>query len=128
MGAFNNRAMAWHSKKEYGKAIADFERAFELDPKSPYVLSNRAITYTKLKRYHEAVEGFEAALKIDSPDWIYREYAYFLATCPDAKYRDGKKAVELAQLAIKKKGTDAGWSISPPSPQPTQRPATSNWP
>ena len=36
-------------------------------------------------------------------------YAFFRATCPVAKYRDGKKAVEMAKLAIEKAGKDADW-------------------
>ena len=55
-------------------------------------------------------EGFEAALKLNPMDWVYRVFAHFRATCPDEKYRDGKKAVELAKTAIEKAGKDADWS------------------
>ena len=34
-GAFNNRGIAWYDKKEYDKAIADYNEAIRLDPKSP---------------------------------------------------------------------------------------------
>jgi tetratricopeptide (TPR) repeat protein len=63
----------------------------------------------KLKKYDEARRGFEAALKLDPPDWVQRDYALFLATCPDAKYRDGKRAVELAHKAIELAGKDTDW-------------------
>ena len=35
--------------------------------------------------------------------------AEFYATCPDAEYRDGKKAVELSKLANEKAGKDVTW-------------------
>ena len=73
---------------------------------------HKAITLAKVTKYDQAVEGFEAALKLDSMDWLQRNYALFRASCPDAKYRDGKKAVEMAKLAIEKKGKDAGWVYS----------------
>ncbi|MCE9532622.1 MAG: hypothetical protein K8T89_16105 [Planctomycetes bacterium] len=42
-------------------------------------------------------------------DWLHRDFALFRASYPDAKYRDGKKAVELAKTAIEKAGKDADW-------------------
>lgn len=108
--AHNNRGNAWRDKKEYEKAIADFDQALELDPKSAYATGNKSRTLAKLKKYDDAVKGFEAALKLDPMDWLSREYSLFLASCPDAKYRDGKRAVELAKKGIEKAGKDADWN------------------
>jgi hypothetical protein len=41
--------------------------------------------------------------------WLYRDYARFRACCPEAKYRDGKKAVELATKGLDMVGKDADW-------------------
>jgi hypothetical protein len=51
-------------------------------------------------------EGLDATAAIDNvlalgpPPYILRASAYFLATCPDARYRDEKRAVELAKKAV----------------------------
>jgi len=58
------RQTAWHFKREYGKAIADFSQASRLDPQRP---TN------------------------------YMDLAWLQATCPDERYRNGKKAVENAE-------------------------------
>ena len=64
--AYSNRGAAWWGKKEYDKAIGDYNEAIRLDPK-----------------YADR----------------YESLAWLMATCPDAKHRDGRKAVELATRA-----------------------------
>ena len=51
-------------------------------------------------KYDEALAGFDACLGI-APDnaAAYNSKAWLLATCPEAKYRDGKAAIELAKKA-----------------------------
>jgi tetratricopeptide (TPR) repeat protein len=110
--AYYNRGDARLARKEYDKAIADYDRALELDPKCVSALADKALALSKLKKFDAAVSGFEAALKLDPPARLYREYGLFLAACPDAKYRDGKKAVELAKKAVEKAGRDADWEYA----------------
>ena len=62
----SNRGYAWSLKKEYDKAIADYNEAIRLDPKN--VAS-------------------------------YNPLAWLLAACPDAKRRDGKRAIEIGTRA-----------------------------
>jgi hypothetical protein len=54
-------------------------------------------------KYQEAATEFEEATRLapDSPQALVPR-SFFLATCPDAKYRDGKQALELAQHAYEK--------------------------
>jgi len=107
--AYDNRGYAWYLMKKYDKAIADFDETLKLDDKSVYGIGVKAMTLAKLKKYDSAVEHFDKALMLEQKDWVYKRYAFFRATCPDAKYRDGKKAVELAKLAIEKAGRDTDW-------------------
>jgi tetratricopeptide (TPR) repeat protein len=65
--SYINRGFVWEKKKDYGKAMNDFDEALKLDPKNAGVYNARA--------------------------WQW-------ATCPDAKFRDGKKAVESAKRAV----------------------------
>ena len=66
-GLYNVRAEFWYHWGDYDRAIADFNKALEIDQRS---------------------------------DYAYNGLAWLLATCPDARYRNGAKAVELAQEAL----------------------------
>ena len=101
--AFNIRANLWRDLKEYDKAIKDYNESVRLSPQHPFVsFCNRAQVYAILKMYEQAVADFESAMneKVYSLCWVKRDYARFLSTCPDAKYRDGAKALKLAKSAI----------------------------
>ncbi len=99
---YRGRAYQWY-KKDNAKAVADFTAALRLDPKIEMVHYRRGRAYNALKEYDKAVADFKVALEQD-PDYpnLLCAYAWQLATCPDAKFRDGKKALELAQRANEK--------------------------
>jgi tetratricopeptide (TPR) repeat protein len=109
VGAYVNRGLVWYYKKDYDKAVADCEKALEFDPKIVAAIINKARVLAKLKKYDEAVKGFDTAIGLYPVDWLHRDYALFLASCPDAKYRDGKKAAELAKKAVEKVGKGVHW-------------------
>jgi len=52
------------------------------------------------KEYGKAIAAFQEAIKFNPKSAIpYNQLAWMLATCPDARYRDGKTAVESAKRA-----------------------------
>ena len=62
---------------------------------------NRGIAYSKKGQYEKAISDYNKAIEINPGDaGPYNDLAWLLATCPDARYRDGVKAVELAQKAV----------------------------
>ena len=67
---------------------------------TPEIHVQIAAMQTILGDYPEAVEHDREALRLnpDSPDGL-NNLAWLLATCPDAKVRDGARAVELAEHA-----------------------------
>jgi tetratricopeptide (TPR) repeat protein len=107
--AYSGRAHLWELKKEYEKALADHDKALELDPKNSYSTGARLNCLGRLKKYDALARGYEAALKANPSARFYRDYARFLAACPDDKFRDGKRAVELATKAVEKAGRNANW-------------------
>jgi|SRR5579864_1203929 len=107
VNALSNRGFALYLKKEYEKAIGDFDEAIQIDPKYAYAIGNRACALTKLKKYSEGVQNFETAIQLNPVDWLYRDYAHLLAICPDSKYRNGTKALELAKKALELRRGDA---------------------
>jgi tetratricopeptide (TPR) repeat protein len=54
----------------------------------------------------EAMADYAEMIRLDpTSPWGYAGQAWILATCPDPKYRDGKKAVEEAIQACELGGT-----------------------
>ena len=43
--AYEQRGLAWHTKQEYDKAIADYSEAIRLDPKESFVYQFRGETW-----------------------------------------------------------------------------------
>ena len=98
--AFNNRGYAWHNKKEYDKAIADYNEAIRLDPQSALAFNNRGYAWHNKKEYDKAIADYNEAIRLDPQSAeAYNSKAWLMATCPEAKYRDGKRAVESATRA-----------------------------
>jgi len=97
---YNHRGRAWAAKGEYDKAIADFGEAIRLDPKYAMAYNNRGGAWYAKGAYDKAIADFGEAIRLDpklAPAYNCR--AWLWATCPDEKYRDGKKAVDSATRA-----------------------------
>ncbi len=97
----NNRALVWIDKKDYDKAIADYDDALRLFPQYALGYRNRGHCWLKKKEYEKALKDFEKGIEL-GPDIpaAHSSLARLLATCPDEKFRDGKRALEAAQKAV----------------------------
>jgi tetratricopeptide (TPR) repeat protein len=97
------RGSAWASKGEYGKAIADLNQALAINPKYGNAFYNRGVSWYKAGEYGKAIADYSQVLTFDpSYAQAYAGLAWIEATCPDEKYRDGKKAVENASKAYQR--------------------------
>jgi tetratricopeptide (TPR) repeat protein len=106
--AYNDRGLAWTAKNEHDKAVADHSEAIRLDPKLASAFSNRANTWAVKKEYDKAITDHSEAIKIDPRlAGAYNNRAWLRATCPEAKYRDGKAAVDDAMKACEMTGRKA---------------------
>jgi len=92
---YYNRGQAWAMTKEYDKAIADYNKALRLFP-------NFALAYKARGNVRSSKKQFNKAVRLD-PNFAlgYGARAWLWATCPNARYRDRKKAVESATMACK---------------------------
>ena len=99
--AFNDRGVAYYNgKKDLDKAIADYTEAIRLDPQYAFAFNNRADAWQAKKKYDLALQDYDQGIRLDPKNAVlYNEVAWLRSTCPDAKFRDGKKAVELATKA-----------------------------
>jgi tetratricopeptide (TPR) repeat protein len=98
--AYHNRGNAWAAKKDYKRAVADYDQAIGLDPKDGDLYGSRGIAQQALGKYDLAVKDFSEAADLGpNRSIIHHHLAWLLAACPDAKLRDGKKAVASAKKA-----------------------------
>jgi len=98
--AFFNRGNACKAQKDYEKAIADYGDAIRLEADHTAAYFNRSNAHKARKDYAQAVRDMNEVIRLDPQDAdAYSNLAWTLATCPDAKVRDGKKAVEHATKA-----------------------------
>ncbi len=103
------RGTIWAGKKEHDKAIADYNQAIRLDPKYALAYEGRGNAYRAKLDYGKALADYDEAIRLDpAAYWAYNSRAWLLATCVEASFRDGKRAVESATKACElAKGKEA---------------------
>lgn len=96
-----NRAYAHALAKKYDKALDDIGEAILLDPLRPATWNIRGMVYFLKGDFELALTDFDVAEKMNPHNaHVFLNRARMLATCKDVKYRDGKKAIELAKQAL----------------------------
>jgi tetratricopeptide (TPR) repeat protein len=94
------RGIAWREKKEYDKAITDYSDVIRLDPQNAFAYFARASAWAAKKEYAKADADLGEALRLDPENPVTcNGRAWTWATCPDAKFRNGQKALESATRA-----------------------------
>jgi tetratricopeptide (TPR) repeat protein len=98
--AYNDRGNCYKEKKDFQRAIGDYTKAIQLNDQAPEIYDNRAIIYRKLGQFPRVLKEHERALKLSPKHpMTLNDMAWLRATCADAKFRDGKKAVAYAKQA-----------------------------
>jgi tetratricopeptide (TPR) repeat protein len=98
--AYHDRGLIYDDKGDYDKAIADYSQAIQLDPKRASFYHDRGLACKHKGDYDRAIADYDQAIQLE-PKYAkaYDALAWLLATCPQAAFRDGKKAVENATKA-----------------------------
>jgi tetratricopeptide (TPR) repeat protein len=95
---FNNRGLAYYSKKDYDHAIADYDHAIRLGLKDSDSFYRRGLTYFEKNDYSRAIQDFDEALK-SNPDNVAalqkRGWAYEAKKDYDQAIRDYDRAISL---------------------------------
>ena len=91
----------WRIKKrEYDNAIADLSEAIQRNPQCASAYFGRGAAWSGKGAFAKARADYTEAVRIDPKQSdAHSGLAWLLATCPDARLRDGKKAVESATKA-----------------------------
>jgi tetratricopeptide (TPR) repeat protein len=98
--AHNNLGIALLQKGKVDEAMVHYQTALQINPENAEVHNNLGITLLQKGRVDEAIAHFQKVLQIkpDSLD-VLNNLAWLLATCPDARIRDGVQAVKYAGRA-----------------------------
>ena len=99
--SYYNRGYTYALNNQVDMAISDYSRAIELNPQFALAYYNRAESYRIQRRFDIAISDYDRAIESKKEYVIaYNSLAYLLATCPDDRYRDGVRAIELAEKAL----------------------------
>jgi tetratricopeptide (TPR) repeat protein len=98
--AFRTRGHIREKKREYGKAIADFNKAVELNPKDAIVVHSRGCSRAWQANWEGALADMDEVVRLNSKyHFAYSTRGLIRAACPDARYRDAKKALDDSKRA-----------------------------
>ena len=93
-------AALYSVQKKTAKAIEAYTAVLSVDPNAWWALCGRGDAYLNIGQQAEAIADYEKALKFQpKEESILNNLAWILATSPDAKLRNGRRAIELATLA-----------------------------
>jgi tetratricopeptide (TPR) repeat protein len=99
---FYKRGMALMESGDDDRAIADFTETIRLDPTSGMVVAGlaRGTAWGHKREYAKALGDFKEVVRLDPHNSSAQNNMAFLwSTCPDARFRDGRRAVESATRA-----------------------------
>ena len=96
---WNVRGSLYEHLKQNDRAISDYSKAIQLKPNYWSALANRSRVYANLKLWDKAIADKTSMLRLQ-PKKSGNELAWLLATCPDKKFRNPARAVELAKAAV----------------------------
>jgi len=95
---YYRRGNAYMSIDRPDRALIDYNKAIELDPGNANNHHRRGIFYSMKREYGQAIADLNKAVEFN-PDHLgaCNDLAWLLATCADPSWRDGPRAVELAE-------------------------------
>ena len=109
---YANRANCYSYLGNLDAALEDYQRAIDKaiavsndpnDPRLAYLYYNRGYAYEHAKKYEQALPDYEKTISLNDnyPD-VKNNLAWILATCPNDKLRDPRRAVSIAEAECEK--------------------------
>jgi tetratricopeptide (TPR) repeat protein len=98
--ARNNRDKGATDANRFDQIIRNQDEAIRLDPRNALAFVRRGNAWSNKQDYDRALRDYETAMQVD-PKYPggYNAMAWLMATCPEDKYRNADKAIELATQA-----------------------------
>ncbi len=95
------RSQLYTDKKDFANALKDADKALELVPTLVDARLARGWNLFLTGEFQKANDDFSQALAMNpNHAATYNSQAWLWATCPEEKFRDGKKAVSFAKKAV----------------------------
>jgi tetratricopeptide (TPR) repeat protein len=98
--AHHRRGIAYASKKEYDRAIADFTEAIGIDPKHVSAYNDRGLAHTSKGDYARAIADVTRAVELTSAKPASRTLSANAATPPPTKSTKGSPSAATKTSAI----------------------------
>lgn len=103
-GAYSHRGHAYYADEQFRLAWADYDRAVEMSPTAE-TYADRADACRNLGRWSDAARDFRSAVEAgEASVRANHAAAWFMATCPDERFRNAELALGLAEKAIELAG------------------------
>jgi tetratricopeptide (TPR) repeat protein len=100
IAAHNNMGVALNHQGKFEAAEAHFAHVLRLDPKYGEAYNNLGVALASQSKFKAAARCYAEALGLNpNSAEAYNNLALIMGTCPEAQYRDGGKAVEIASRA-----------------------------
>jgi Tfp pilus assembly protein PilF len=94
--------MAYYERGLADRADTHFRMARKIDPKTVVPELSMAKHWCARRDFQQASVAYEAAISRNPKSArALNDFAWFLATCPDDKLRDGTRAAELIQSVLR---------------------------
>jgi tetratricopeptide (TPR) repeat protein len=92
------RGDSYYNKKDYDRAIFDYNQVLKLDPNDVDAYNNRGVSYDNKKDYDRAISDYNQALKLDPNNvhaYINRGISYYNKKDYDQAISDYNQALKL---------------------------------
>ena len=97
---YRDRGHAKAGRKDYDGPIAEYDQAIRLLPKDAKAYYQRGLARVKIQQFDKSLADYDAAIRLEPGfDEAYLSRAWLLASCPNTRLRDPKKAVDSATKA-----------------------------
>lgn len=104
-GKWNDEAGRLRASGKHEKALIAYAESLRLEPGSTMVLCNRAGLLLDRGEYRRALADYKEAVRLNAADTrSLNGVAWISAACPDAEFRDGSLAIEMATKACELTG------------------------
>lgn len=94
--AYFNRGLSYHEQGSYTRAIADYNRAIQLQPDFAMAYTHRGAAYSQQGNYTQAIADYTQAIQLQPDNAV----AYYNKACTYSLQKDIKSALENLQQAI----------------------------